>query len=110
MATYSKSVLDALTENPAQLFVDFLKFLESTQPITVPSTSAIRGSFYICYLWYVYKFLLFNMFMHILAITVFIFNHNFDNFKFLLTFFASLNEKGRGALGVAHIPNCTNIL
>nr|XP_047136595.1 uncharacterized protein LOC124813491 isoform X20 [Hydra vulgaris] len=42
MATYSKSVLDALTENPAQLFVDFLKFLESTQPITVPSTSAIR--------------------------------------------------------------------
>ncbi|XP_065641714.1 uncharacterized protein LOC124809910 isoform X2 [Hydra vulgaris] len=51
MATYSKSVLDALTENPAQLFVDFLKFLESTQPITVPSTSAIRGSFYICYLW-----------------------------------------------------------
>ncbi|XP_065640965.1 uncharacterized protein LOC136073294 isoform X4 [Hydra vulgaris] len=42
MATYSKSVLDALTENPAQLFVDFLRFLESTQPITVPSTSAIR--------------------------------------------------------------------
>ncbi|XP_065640966.1 uncharacterized protein LOC136073294 isoform X5 [Hydra vulgaris] len=30
MATYSKSVLDALTE------------IESTQPITVPSTSAIR--------------------------------------------------------------------
>ncbi|XP_047133585.1 uncharacterized protein LOC105849042 isoform X3 [Hydra vulgaris] len=42
MATYSKSVLDAQTENPAQLFVDFLRFLESTQPITVPSTSAIR--------------------------------------------------------------------
>ncbi|XP_065682224.1 uncharacterized protein LOC124811671 isoform X2 [Hydra vulgaris] len=82
MATYSKSVLDALTENPAQLFVDFLRFLESTQPITVPSTSAIRvtssapsnynynysmcstsccriytayhSSFYICYLCYIF--------------------------------------------------------
>ncbi|XP_065681303.1 uncharacterized protein LOC105844312 isoform X2 [Hydra vulgaris] len=39
MATYSKSVLDALTENPAQLFVDFLRFLESTQPITVTSSA-----------------------------------------------------------------------
>ncbi|XP_065668259.1 uncharacterized protein LOC136088456 [Hydra vulgaris] len=39
MATYSKSVLDALTENPAQLFVDFLKFLQSTQPITVTSSA-----------------------------------------------------------------------
>ncbi|XP_065682225.1 uncharacterized protein LOC124811671 isoform X3 [Hydra vulgaris] len=70
MATYSKSVLDALTE------------IESTQPITVPSTSAIRvtssapsnynynysmcstsccriytayhSSFYICYLCYIF--------------------------------------------------------
>nr|XP_047135741.1 uncharacterized protein LOC124812767 isoform X2 [Hydra vulgaris] len=40
MATYSKSVLDALTENPARLFNDFLRFLESTQPITVTSSAS----------------------------------------------------------------------
>ncbi|XP_047131308.1 uncharacterized protein LOC105848780 isoform X2 [Hydra vulgaris] len=39
MANYSKNVLDVLTENPARLFNDFLRFLESTQPITVTSSA-----------------------------------------------------------------------
>nr|XP_047142642.1 uncharacterized protein LOC124816936 isoform X1 [Hydra vulgaris]XP_047142643.1 uncharacterized protein LOC124816936 isoform X1 [Hydra vulgaris]XP_047142644.1 uncharacterized protein LOC124816936 isoform X1 [Hydra vulgaris]XP_047142645.1 uncharacterized protein LOC124816936 isoform X1 [Hydra vulgaris] len=40
MEKINKTVLDALTDNPTRLFVDFLRFLESTQPTTVTSSSS----------------------------------------------------------------------
>ncbi|XP_065655886.1 uncharacterized protein LOC136081762 isoform X2 [Hydra vulgaris] len=40
MDNFNKNVLAALTDNPTHLFADFLKFLESTQPTTVTSSSS----------------------------------------------------------------------
>ncbi|XP_065646196.1 uncharacterized protein LOC136076724 isoform X2 [Hydra vulgaris] len=40
MDNINKNVLAALTDNPTHLFADFLRFLESTQPTTVTSSSS----------------------------------------------------------------------
>ncbi|XP_065653960.1 uncharacterized protein LOC136080780 isoform X5 [Hydra vulgaris] len=75
MDNINKNVLAALTDNPTHLFADFLRFLESTQPTTVTSSSSPNGKFN--------RLLHFNMCVHIFEDY---------NINFLLNYFQPLHS------------------
>nr|XP_047146426.1 uncharacterized protein LOC105844956 isoform X1 [Hydra vulgaris] len=83
----NRDVVRSITDNPSAHYEAFLRYLQSTQPTTalvpssialsVPSTSGIIGMFT--------KFYLFHMFMHFLAITIFIFISTLLTFSYIFS-------------------------